>query len=146
MALKFALPNCLTLNNVRNTSPYRAWRTWFCLFVLIGCENLNGFYSDAPSQPQTVALQAQRPAPGEMALSPQSLPVYDAPDAVDTGYSPRAIKPQQSAAKKKYRCGSSKRCSNISSCEEARYLLEHCGLKRLDRDGDGIPCERLCGG
>jgi prophage muMc02, nuclease len=30
-------------------------------------------------------LQAQRPAPGEMALLPQSLPVYDATDAVDTG-------------------------------------------------------------
>ena len=54
-------------------------------FLLAGCENLNGLYSDAPSQPQTVALQAQRPAPGEMALLPQSLPVYDATDAVDTG-------------------------------------------------------------
>jgi len=114
-------------------------------FLLTGCENLNGLYSDAPSQPQTVALQAQRPESGEISLSPQSLPVYDTPGVADTGYSSPATKPQKSGTKK-YRCGSGKRCSNISSCEEARYLLKHCGLKRLDRDGDGIPCENLCGG
>lgn len=116
-----------------------------CLIVLAGCENLNGLYSDAPSRPQTVALQAQRPAPGEITLLPQSLPVYGATDAADTGYNHRAMKPQKSGAKK-YSCGSGKRCSNISSCEEARYLLKHCGLRRLDRDGDGVPCETICPG
>lgn len=41
-------------------------------------------------------------------------------------------------------CGKKKRCSKMSSCEEARFYLEHCGVKSLDRDGDGIPCEKLC--
>jgi hypothetical protein len=31
-------------------------------------------------------------------------------------------------------------------CAEARFQLEHCDLTRLDGDGDGIPCETLCGG
>ncbi len=44
----------------------------------------------------------------------------------------------------KFHCGSKKYCSQMSSCEEAYFYLRECGLKRLDRDGDGVPCERLC--
>lgn len=31
------------------------------------------------------------------------------------------------------------------NCAEATYYLQACELKRLDGDGDGIPCEALCG-
>ncbi len=41
-------------------------------------------------------------------------------------------------------CGNKKRCSEMSSCEEAKYYLTQCGVKSLDGDGDGIPCESLC--
>lgn len=44
-----------------------------------------------------------------------------------------------------FRCGSKTYCREMASCEEARYFLRQCGLKRLDGDGDGMPCERLCG-
>lgn len=37
-----------------------------------------------------------------------------------------------------------KTCRQIGSCEEALHLLYTCGLRRLDRDRDGIPCEGLC--
>ena len=43
-----------------------------------------------------------------------------------------------------YSCGSKKYCFQMTSCEEAKFYLKTCGLKRLDRDGDGIPCEKLC--
>jgi len=45
---------------------------------------------------------------------------------------------------KKFSCGQKKYCSQMNSCEEARFYLDVCGLKRLDGDGDGIPCESLC--
>ncbi len=35
-------------------------------------------------------------------------------------------------------------CSQMSSCDEARYYLAHCGVRTLDRNKDGIPCESLC--
>ncbi len=41
-------------------------------------------------------------------------------------------------------CGRKSLCREMSSCSEARFHLETCGLKRLDGDGDGIPCESLC--
>lgn len=41
-------------------------------------------------------------------------------------------------------CGGKRSCGQMSSCAEARYYLNHCGLSRLDQDGDGVPCESLC--
>lgn len=41
-------------------------------------------------------------------------------------------------------CGSKRLCKQMSSCAEARFYLNQCGLDRLDRDGDGVPCESLC--
>lgn len=43
-------------------------------------------------------------------------------------------------------CGSKRYCSQMVSCEEARFYLSACGLSRLDRDGNGVPCESLCSG
>jgi endonuclease YncB( thermonuclease family) len=41
-------------------------------------------------------------------------------------------------------CGNKRRCSEMSSCEEAKYYFAQCGVKTLDGDGDGVPCEKLC--
>jgi endonuclease YncB( thermonuclease family) len=41
-------------------------------------------------------------------------------------------------------CGSKRHCSEMSSCEEARHYLAQCGIKTLDGNGDGVPCEKLC--
>ena len=41
-------------------------------------------------------------------------------------------------------CGTKRYCKQMRSCEEAYYFLRQCGLSRLDRDGDGVPCEALC--
>jgi endonuclease YncB( thermonuclease family) len=41
-------------------------------------------------------------------------------------------------------CGSKRYCKEMASCEEAKFYLTQCGLSRLDGDGDGIPCEKMC--
>lgn len=41
-------------------------------------------------------------------------------------------------------CGSKSTCKQMSSCAEARFYLTQCGLSKLDRDGDGTPCDTLC--
>jgi endonuclease YncB( thermonuclease family) len=41
-------------------------------------------------------------------------------------------------------CGNKKYCSEMSSCEEAKDYLTQCGVKSLDGNGDGTPCESLC--
>jgi len=41
-------------------------------------------------------------------------------------------------------CGAKTTCGQMSSCDEAQFYLITCGVKRLDGDGDGIPCAALC--
>lgn len=43
-------------------------------------------------------------------------------------------------------CGNKRHCSQMTSCDEALLYLTHCGVKTLDRNQDGRPCEDLCAG
>lgn len=43
-------------------------------------------------------------------------------------------------------CSKKNYCYQMDSCEEAMRYYEECGKRNLDADGDGIPCEQLCGG
>lgn len=58
------------------------------------------------------------------------------------GFRGGAAKP---AAQPSLACGSKRYCREMTSCEEALFHLEQCGLMRLDGDGDGVPCEKICG-
>lgn len=51
----------------------------------------------------------------------------------------------QPTPKFKGSCRSKYYCREMSSCSEAVHYLRTCGLTNLDRDGDGIPCESICG-
>lgn len=41
-----------------------------------------------------------------------------------------------------FRCDGRKYCSQMTSCEEAKYFLAHCPRVSMDGDRNGIPCER----
>lgn len=43
-----------------------------------------------------------------------------------------------------FTCAGKRFCKQMTSCEEAKFYLRTCGIYRLDRDGDGIPCESIC--
>lgn len=61
---------------------------------------------------------------------------------------PRAEAPEKRVLPKsraRAECGAKRRCGEMDSCAEARHYLNECGIGRLDGDGDGIPCETLCG-
>ena len=53
-------------------------------------------------------------------------------------------KPPALARKSSGRCGDKRFCKEMTDCAEARYFLNVCGVKQLDGDGDGRPCENLC--
>jgi len=40
-------------------------------------------------------------------------------------------------------CGAKRHCREMTSCAEARFHLNQCGLA-IDGDRDGIPCEAIC--
>ena len=47
-------------------------------------------------------------------------------------------------AVEEFACGAKAQCRQMTSCEEANQYRRICGLVRLDRDGDGTPCESIC--
>ena len=46
-----------------------------------------------------------------------------------------------------FHCDGRVYCSQMSSCEEAKFFLQHCPDVKMDGDNDGVPCEKQwCGG
>ncbi|WP_225748503.1 thermonuclease family protein [Eikenella sp. Marseille-P7795] len=43
-----------------------------------------------------------------------------------------------------FTCGSKRFCGQMNSCAEAMFYYRQCGVRRLDRDNDGVPCESIC--
>jgi len=41
-----------------------------------------------------------------------------------------------------YTCDGRVWCSEMTSCEEAKFFIRNCPGTKMDGDGDGIPCER----
>lgn len=41
-------------------------------------------------------------------------------------------------------CGKKHYCSQMVSCEEAKFYFTQCRVRTLDKNNDGVPCEALC--
>lgn len=57
-------------------------------------------------------------------------------------FSPAPGSPRANA---RFSCSGKRFCRQMSSCAEAHFYLERCGVSSLDGNGDGEPCEQLCG-
>lgn len=55
-----------------------------------------------------------------------------------------ALAKSKKANAEQFSCEDTKYCKEMRSCAEAKYHLNECGESRLDRDGDGVPCENVC--
>jgi hypothetical protein len=85
----------------------------------------------AAAQGTTLPPEARRPSPQPFAAEP----VERAESAAPAG---------------RYQCDGRIYCSQMHSCEEATWFLQHCPGTRMDGEndgqGDGVPCERQwCG-
>jgi endonuclease YncB( thermonuclease family) len=103
-------------------------------------------YSNFHSNKALIALQEEaRQAPRGLWAQSDPTPPWEwrklhpstKPGAVAASATDHAAAPGAS-------CGNKRRCSEMTSCEEARFYFEQCGMKSLDGDGDGTPCESLC--
>lgn len=54
------------------------------------------------------------------------------------------VAPAPTDGNSRYSCAGKQYCREMTSCEEAKFYLKKCGLKRLDGDSDGVPCEKVC--
>ena len=48
----------------------------------------------------------------------------------------------QSASTPSFACDGRQHCSQMTSCAEATYFIQHCPNTKMDGNYDGIPCEQ----
>jgi hypothetical protein len=53
--------------------------------------------------------------------------------------------PAPQASDLSFSCDGRVHCSQMTSCEEADYFVQHCPGVKMDGDRDGKPCEDRCG-
>jgi len=41
-----------------------------------------------------------------------------------------------------FKCDGRTMCSQMTSCDEATYFVQHCPNTKMDGNDDGVPCER----
>ncbi|WP_025651218.1 MULTISPECIES: excalibur calcium-binding domain-containing protein [Psychrobacter] len=41
-----------------------------------------------------------------------------------------------------FSCDGRKHCSQMTSCSEATYFIQHCPNTKMDGNNDGVPCEK----
>lgn len=94
-------------------------------------------YQDKFRAAETTARESNRGLWGDVCTSPSPTP------KTTTNPSPQStpIPTQPSTGGTTWACDCSKTCTQISSCAEAQYLLNTCGCKARDADGDGIACD-----
>ncbi|MDT4874546.1 Excalibur calcium-binding domain protein [compost metagenome] len=68
----------------------------------------------------------------------QTVTNYDS----DSAPSSFAAQPSAPALARTYSCDGRTYCSQMSSCEEATYFLQHCPGVKMDGNNDGVPCEQ----
>lgn len=136
-ALRVRRPGQRAAGSARKVSPPRAgWAdSWLGrLALLVGVVAI-GALGHRFAPPLLAMVQAAgRPAP-QMAMQREAQPaVVIQPTSLT---SVAASTPAVSA----YRCDGRTHCSQMRSCEEAKYFLRNCPGPEMDGDGDGIPCE-----
>lgn len=109
----------------------------------IPCEDLCG--SDmATYQARVKAQMPDAAAPDDSADADNPVALIGARAAGDDAAHDEADRVLGGAPAESFTCAGKKTCKQMVSCAEATFYLAQCGVKSLDGDRDGVPCNSLC--
>ena len=80
---------------------------------------------------------ARRLVPASHSIAAHDTPPV--PHATQSQSAPPETANQQTA---RFSCDGRTHCSQMRSCEEATYFLQHCPNTQMDGNNDGEPCEQ----
>ena len=69
-----------------------------------------------------------------------SLPVVPPAQAQVADTPPQQVTPRTNPGQ--FSCDGREHCSQMRSCAEATYFIQHCPNTKMDGNNDGVPCER----
>lgn len=99
----------------------------------------NGQVRKPPTLEELNAAEKGRRAAAAEAVTANTKP--GAP-ATQTSAPATAPSPATSPRMPAYRCDGRRYCSQMSSCDEAKFFLAYCPGVEMDGDRDGVPCEQ----
>jgi cold shock CspA family protein len=90
-----------------------------------------------------VAYAAARPSvnnpvvydSGPASIAAETVAETRPPRRVDQVAAARFVRPASGV------CDGRTRCTQMNSCAEAKFFIDHCPDTKMDGDGDGVPCE-----
>lgn len=66
--------------------------------------------------------------------------------ALFLAFSTATFAKNKKAGAEQFSCSDVKRtCKEMDNSDDAKFHLRECGMHKLDRDHDGVPCESICG-
>jgi len=113
----------------------RPIKVFFCVLaiIVIGAYSYSRLGSSVPeTEPAPTAMASPTPTIDRYSRSPSSVPRTKRAPTAEASRTPAIYS----------KCDGRTRCSQMTSCEEARYFLQHCPDTQMDGDNDGEPCER----
>jgi hypothetical protein len=97
---------------------------------------------EARKDPTVEQLNAERKKQQQQRLqADKGNSVVAAPERVSEQAQAGSVDKPPAAPAQPYRCDGRTRCTQMTSCAEAKYFLSHCPGVKMDGDGDGVPCE-----
>jgi hypothetical protein len=97
--------------------------------------------TDSPGpRPTAVQLNAERQKKLRQQAEAASSATQPPAPAGGAQHQPPTAAPT-ATANGRFKCDGRTRCTQMSSCAEAKYFLAHCPGVQMDGDKDGIPCE-----
>jgi hypothetical protein len=143
--------------HIRATSEFKPspWAITVFVVLLVIAVGAFGYYCykfverQAPSQQSAVVTPITTPEPqASPSVAVSKTRAYAPPPAEITTPQPQEFVASEPAppASVQYRCDGRTRCSQMTSCDEAKFFVRNCPGTQMDGDSDGVPCEQQwCG-
>lgn len=122
----------------------------FYCFMLVGCTTQPSYQSTKPAKASCGIYLPNTPyvacATQEQPKTKQPLSNYKPTPKPQVKHKTQSSvdKPTVVKRAKGFSCEGKSTCGEMNSCAEARFYLSSCGVRKLDKDDDGIPCESIC--
>ncbi|MEY4585035.1 MAG: hypothetical protein RJB10_1532 [Pseudomonadota bacterium] len=91
---------------------------------------------------EAAALAAEKSGVTSAVTQEKTASQHQNPQSSSEKFTPTPFNaPTVSTSSSSFSCDGRKHCSQMKSCEEAKYFLANCPGVKMDGDRDGIPCE-----